>query len=274
MNGNDPGLLFSDLITGLLEFLPRLVLGVAILVVGWVAVRVVAAVVRRILVRVGLDRIARRAGLQATLEQAQIRREPSDLIALLVFWIGLLSILLLALETLGLGLALAPLRDLLAFLPRVFAGVLVLLAGVALAQVLERAVEAGSAGLGIEYSRQLGRVVRWLILVVTVIVAVQQLGIDLSVLTQTIVNLMTILIAGLALTFALGGREVARNALAGYYARELFSPGDQLLLDGQEGTLEAIGPLNAEVSLGEDLLMIPNRELIESRVVLRKAAGE
>ncbi len=274
MNGNDPGLLFSDLITGLIEFLPRLVLGVAILVVGWVAVRVVAAVVRRILVRVGLDRIARRAGLQATLEQAQIRREPSDLIALLVFWIGLLSILLLALETLGLGLALAPLRDLLAFLPRVFAGVLVLLAGVALAQVLERAVEAGSAGLGIEYSRQLGRVVRWLILVVTVIVAVQQLGIDLSVLTQTIVNLMTILIAGLALTFALGGREVARNALAGYYARELFSPGDQLLLDGQEGTLEAIGPLNAEVSLGEDLLMIPNRELIESRIVLRKAAGE
>ena len=108
-----------------------------------------------------------------------------------------------------------------------------------------------------------------LLLVVTVILAVDQLGFNLTLLTETFTNLLTVVVAGLVLAFALGARGVTGNVLAGYYAREQFSLGEHVVVDDQEGTLEAIGTLNAEIAVGEDRIFIPNARMIESQVRVR-----
>jgi small-conductance mechanosensitive channel len=77
-------------------------------------------------------------------------------------------------------------------------------------------------------------------------------------------NLVTLMVGGLALAFGLGGRDVARNVLAGFYAREQFATGDTLLIDGEEGTLEGIGTLNTEIHVDEVRLIVPNTRLTEA----------
>ncbi len=66
---------------------------------------------------------------------------------------------------------------------------------------------------------------------------------------------------------------MARSVLAGYYARETYELGGRVVIEEVEGTLEAIGTLNAEVSVGEDRLVIPNSRLTGGIVRVRGSGG-
>jgi small-conductance mechanosensitive channel len=189
---------------------------------------------------------------------------------MIAFWLVFLSFLMIALETAGLARAITPLQGLVSFLPLLLAAALVLIVGAVLAQFLGRLTQATAASMGVEYHEKFGQAIRWLLLVVTAIVAVEQLGIDLTLITDTLTNLLTIAAASIALAFALGSKDVVRNVLAGFYARELYALGDTLVIDDEEGTLEGISTLNAEVFRGNEKLVIPNSKLIESRVLVRK----
>ena len=255
-----------NLTTQAVSYLPVLLTAVVILFVSWVIARVLAAVTRRMAIHLGVDSYVQQSGLATGLTQAKIERPPTELLAALVFWLVILSGVLLTLDHLGLSDALVPLQSLITFLPRIFAAILILIVGAVLAQWVGQAIQAAVASMGVEFHRQIGRGVRFVLLLAVGIITLQQLGLDLSLFTGTFINLITIGAAGIALAFALGGREIVHNILAGYYAKEVFSTGDRLLLDKTEGTLESIGALNAEISIGEDVLVVPNSQLIDKKV--------
>jgi hypothetical protein len=116
------------------------------------------------------------------------------------------------------------------------AAILILVIGAWLAQVLGKVAQAAVASMGVEFHEGIGQVMQGLLLVDTAVLAVEQLGLNLTFLTDALTNLLTIVAAGLALAFGLGDRDVTRNVLAGYYARDQFAPGDGLVVDGEVGT--------------------------------------
>lgn len=260
----------AELINGVIGYLPTLLLALAILIGGWLLARLLGVLTRRLARRVGVDAAVERSGLADGLAQAQITRSASELIGLLIFWLVFLSFLPITLEKMGLSIAVAPLHALVGYLPRLLAAILVMIVGSLIAQTLGRGTQAAAVGMGVEFHQGIGQLVRGTLLVISVIIAVEQLGFDIKLLTDTFTNLLTIAIAGLALAFGLGGREVVRNVLAGYYAREMFSPGDRLLIDGAEGILEGIGTLNSEISLVKERLVIPNIQLTETSIRIIK----
>jgi small-conductance mechanosensitive channel len=264
----------EDMITGAITFFPRLLTTLFILLLGWLLARLITSVVRRLAERIGLERILEQTGINAGLAKAQIERSGAELLALLLFWIVFLNFLLVGLENLGLTAAIAPLRNLISYLPRLLAVLVTLTAGVLLAQFLGRAAQAALSSMGVEFHQEVGQGVNILLIIMVVIVVLKQLGIDASIMTSILTNVITIIIAGLALAFGLGGREVARNVLAGYYAREQFAAGAAIVIDGEEGTLEGIGTLNAEIRVADGRIIIPNTRLTESIIKLRDSPAQ
>ncbi len=261
---------FDNMVTGAITFFPRLITTVLILLVGWLIARLIATVIRRLAERLQVEKLLEQTGVNAGLERAGIDRTGTELLASLFFWIVFLNFLLIALENLGLTAAVEPLRNLIAFLPRLLAALATLVAGVLLAQFLGRAAQAAMSSMGVDFHEQVGQGVNILLIVMIVIVVLEQLGIDASIMTNIFTNVLTIIVAGLALAFGLGGRGVARNVLAGYYAREQFMTGDTVIIDEEEGFLEGIGTLNAEIRVGEARLIIPNTRLTETAVKVRE----
>lgn len=80
---------------------------------------------------------------------------------------------------------------------------------------------------------------------------------------------MAIVIAGLVLAFAWGGREVARNVLAGHYVRENYRMGDHLAVDGYAGRVEEVGTLSSRLATEDGSVMVPNSRLVETSVEVR-----
>lgn len=256
----------TGLFTGIVGFFPSLLLGLVLLALGWLLARLIRGFVLRVADRVGFDKIIERTGLTGGLRQAQINQTPSSLVAALLYWIILLNFLLTALRHIGLDEAIQPLEKFIDFLPSVITGLVTLILGALLVQFISRAVQGALAGVGIDFHQALGNIVRLLLMTIVVIIVIEQMGLDVTLLTNLFTSVLTIIVAGLALAFGLGGRGVARNVLAGFYARELFSIGDVIEIDGLEGTLEGIGTVNAEVQIGADRISVPNTRLTEDIV--------
>ncbi|MCP5097546.1 MAG: hypothetical protein GY943_18525, partial [Chloroflexi bacterium] len=183
----------SDMITGSMSYLPRLLTSILILLVGWLISKLIAGLVKRLADRLHLENLLARTGVKAGLDKAEIKRSGSEIIALLLFWIVFLNFILIGLENLGLEAAVVPLRNLIAYLPRLLAAFVTLTAGVLLAQFLGRAAQAAMSGMGVEFHEEVGQGVNMLLIIMVVIVVLEQLGIDATVLTTVFTNVLTII---------------------------------------------------------------------------------
>lgn len=260
---------FSNMVANAIDYVPRLLTVFIILLAGWLLAKFIATVVQRLAEKARLEDLLERTGIKAGLERAQIKRSGTQLLGMLLYWIIFLNFILIALESLGLDAAVEPLRNLIAFLPRLLAALATLTAGVLLAQFLGRAAQAAMSSMGVEFHQEVGQGVNVLLIVMIVIVVLEQLGINASIMTNIFTNVITIAVAGLALAFGLGGRDVARSVLSGYYAREQFEMGDRVIIDGEEGILEAIGTLNAEIRVGSERLIVPNTVLTDTAIKVK-----
>ena len=265
---------FGNMVASAINYIPRLVTALIILLAGWLLAKIIANLVQRLGQKLHLENLLERTGIKAGLEKAQIKRSGTQLVGLLLFWIIFLNFILIALESLGLNAAVEPLRGLIAFLPRLLAALATLTAGILLAQFLGKAAQAAMSSMGVDFHQEVGQGVNILLIVMIVIVVLEQLGIDANIMATIFTNVITLAVAGLALAFGLGGRDVTRNVLAGYYAREQFEMGDHLVIDGEIGTLEAVGTLNAELRMGSERLIIPNTVLTETAVKVKNPGWE
>lgn len=265
----------TNLLLGVVSFVPKLFVSTLILILGHFLSKLIGRAVQRVAERVGLDKMVERTGLAGGLKQANIQSTASGVLGQFIYWIIFLNFLLLALESLGIAAAVEQLRLLIAYLPRLLAALFVFLAGALVAQFLGRASQAAVASMGIEFHQAIGGAVRGLVLIMAVIISIQRLGVDVTILQESFITMLAIVLAGLALAFGLGGRDVARNVLAGYYARDVYQIGDTVMIDGQEGVLIGIGSLNSEVETERGRLIVPNTRLTDDTIlIVSRKAGE
>jgi small-conductance mechanosensitive channel len=255
-----------DVTNALAAFIPGLIAALVILVLGWLVARLLRLVIEQVLRRAGIDRLAERGGIGEALKEVNIQTNISHLVGQLAFWIIFLFFLQSATESLGLEAASEPLRALVLYLPRLLGAGVVLLAGMALSSLAAKAVEAAAIGAGLDVGRVLGRLAQLVVVALVLVIALDQLGFNSEVMSSLLSNALAAILAGGALAFALGGRDVAANILAAYYAKDLFELGEFVSVDGIEGTLESIGPVKATIATENGLVSIPNSALTTKSV--------
>jgi small-conductance mechanosensitive channel len=257
----------DELVTWLALFLPRLFSALVLLLIGWLFGRLAAGILRRLAKRLGSERRLASTGLPQALAQAGFKVEVSDVLARLVFWLIVLAFGLPAADALGLQSAADGLRTLIGYIPSLIGAILVFVGGVVLARLAGQAVQAFATGAGLDMARGLGRAVRTFLLALTVVLAVGQLGFKVAFLGDAMVNLVVVSVAVLGLTFALGGRDIVRNLLAGFYAREIYALGQAIQVEEYRGTLETVDTLKATLATEEGRVTVPNALLIDRIVV-------
>jgi Conserved TM helix len=124
-------------------FVPKLVGFLVILLIGYIVAKILEKVVNGVLERVGFDRWVERGSLKAAL--ARSRFDASDILAKLTFWTVFLIALQLAFGAFGPNPVSDLLHGLIAYLPRIFVAVVILVIAAALAKV---ATELLTATLG------------------------------------------------------------------------------------------------------------------------------
>lgn len=190
----------SDGLSSVATFVPKLLLFLVIVVIGWIVAKAVAKVVDRVLEKVGFDRAIERGGVGAALARSQY--DPSDILAKLVYYAILLFTLQLAFGVFGPN----PISDLItsviAFLPKAFVAIVIIVVAAAIAKAVRDLIE-GSLG-ALSYSRVLANAASIFILALGVIAALNQVGIATTVTTPVLIAVLAT-VAGVIVVGAGGG---------------------------------------------------------------------
>lgn len=260
MSDNGFVLEFSQLLasfkTRVVAAVPHLVFCLFVVVGGLIVAFLLRAGIRR-LVR-GLSRVIPARGGR-TLDADDLN-SAADWISGLGFWIVLLFFLTIATEILGLTVLTTWLGGLTTYLPRVLAAVLIGFVGFFVARAGRDIVVRTSSSAGFVYSDALGKATQSTILLVTLIVAIRQLGIEIQFLTASLLILLSSLLAGGALAFGLGAKPIMSNILSSYYLQKAYRIGQQIRIGSAEGKIVQITPTSVILETEEGRLMIPAKK--------------
>ncbi len=251
------------------NYLPSLLGATLLLAAGYLFAKLFTRLLQQGVERLGFDKLIAETGMTRALEQAKLTKKPSELLGRIVYWLIMLNLVIIVLRILGLDIIAEPLDQVISYLPQILIALIILVAGIIAAQFMGRVIQAAVASMGVEFSEAVGQLVQFLLIVMVVIISLQVVGLDVTIFTNLIINTFTIIVAGLALAFGLGGRGLAQNVLAGYYAREMFTEGDMILLAEQEGVLIGIGTINCELLVQNERLVLPNTHLTDGQVRIK-----
>ena len=256
--------------TKIANFNPNLFGALVVVLLGFVVAKLLDALLSKLLAKLGLDRLMGGTGLTKILARVGIQVPISTLIGKIVYWFVLLVFLVSAAQSLGLDRVSSALDLLTVYLPKVFGALLVLLAGVLLAQVLNGLVRGAAESVGFDYAGGLGRVTQGLVIIISISVAISQLEVKTDLLNHVIVIVLITVGLAIALAMGLGSREIAGQILAGIYVRELYQVGQEVRIGEVEGQIEEIGTVKTTLLTDEgELVSISNRILLEQHVTSR-----
>jgi small-conductance mechanosensitive channel len=269
----------DEIQSSLSTWLPAILGALLLLLLGWIVARIGQAVIVRLLRRLGLDRLADRTGITRGLTTIGVQNSLSYVLARLTYWLILIFFILLSLGALGLTeVVTSSLNSFFAFLPNLVVATAIFLVGAFIASVIGDAITAMTIQSNIPSGRVLGQAVRYSLLLVVVILALDELGVQTTILTTIIIVSVAAVALGLALAFGLGNRQLAHGIMAGFHAREEFSTGQSLTVGDYSGRLVRIGATKTLLETSEGQVSIPNVVLLNEVVRLRpsddKAAEE
>jgi small-conductance mechanosensitive channel len=260
--------LWEETLGSIFTWLPNLLGALVLLLVGWLVARLVQFVVGGLLRRLRLDALTERVGISRMLSNAGLDPSIGNLLARLTYWLILFIFVLAAAESVGLIGISEMLNRLVGYLPNVLAAALILLLGSLIAQVVGDALRGMANQAGVAAGPALGQIVRYTLLVFTIILALGQLGIQTDLLTIAASALVIATTLALALAFGFGSRDLARNIMAGYHAKEAFQEGQQLSVRNHSGQLLSIGPVKATIKTKDGMVSLPNSVLTEEEVTV------
>ncbi len=162
-------------------FVPKLLLFLVIVAISFLVAKVLAKAVNAILERVGFDRAVERGGIKQAL--AKSKYDASDIVAKLAYYAVLLIGLTLAFDVFGPNAISAYLAAMVAYLPRIFVALVIVVFAAAAAKVVKDLLGNMLGGLG--YGNILATVASGLILGIGVFAALSQLQIAPQIVHDT-----------------------------------------------------------------------------------------
>jgi len=193
-----------------------------------------------------------------------VRERPiSDIVGTVVFWAVLLFFIATATNALGLPLLSAAVARVSVFVPRVFAAVLIVVAGLVIGNLARGAVTAAATGAGTAFAPALGQIVRLSIVTAAVLIAVAELGVDITLLTAVFSVAFAALLGGFALAFGLGARTAISNIIGSHYLRQTYELGQMVRVGGIEGTIAALTPTAVILEVPGGRMVVPAKQFDE-----------
>ena len=194
-------------------FLPRMIVAVAILIVGWLVAKALQFVVTRGLKAVRFHDMMEAAGLDDFLEKGGIKKSTVGVLGLMVYWLAILVTLLTTFNVLGLSALSTLFHRVADFVPNVVIAVLTLTIGLYFARFVADAVTTYTRNVGMVDSDLVGRLTRYAIAAFVVMLAIGQLNIPDRLFDSALLIMFGGAVLALALAFGLGGQKWAADKL-------------------------------------------------------------
>ena len=257
---------FRALYQAAVEYVPEMVVAVTLILFGWL----IAWLLRRIAIRflARLNRLIPQRAKTADTVDDGVEGLASRVISGVVFWGVLLFFVAAATAELGLPVITEAITSLAHYLPRVLGAAVILFSGLVLGSLARSATISAADKAGFDYAKVLGQVSKIAVLLLSVVIALEQLGVDSNLLMLGLIIVLGSFIGGGALAFGLGARTAASNVIASHYLNDTYEVGQRIRVADIEGRIVEIKSTGVVIDTTEGRVFVPAKEFSESTSIL------
>jgi len=203
----------KEIVSKLGTAISKLIFGLLVFIVGWIIAKVFKILAAKLLKMCKIDKLVEDSGFREILLRGQITKEPSELLASVIYWLLVIVVVFLAINVAGVPIPSEVIGNLLAFIPKIIIGIILFIASLLVGNIVEGVVNTAAGNAGIQKPYILGRTAKTVIIIFGVVLALDEMGIGENFVT----SVFNIILASGALAFALalglGAKDVVKKWL-------------------------------------------------------------
>ncbi len=256
-----------EMLNDFAQFLPKLLLALVLLIIGYVIAKVLSKLVRIIFDKLGVNNLLEKSGFTSQLLRAGIKASPGVFAATLTFWLTMLFVIKIAAQSASIQDISDIIIAIISFMPNALTAALIMLFGFIVADVIKNAVFNALDQMGLEYARTLSKVIFGFIFILILTVALSKINIQTELLNATVQIMLGALALALAIALGLGLKRMAGSIVSGVYSRDIYKIGTELEFEGETMTISGIGPVTTKLKRQDGgFVIIPNEKLISEPI--------
>jgi hypothetical protein len=189
-------------------FLPRLLLAVVVLIIGWLIAKLVRFAIVKALHAINFNVVTEKAGIDHFLSQGGADIDTIRVLGGLFYWLVILAALMVAFNSLDLAYVTDLIGRIVLYVPRVMVAVVILVFGAYFARFIATALATYLRNIGAREAGLMGRFALYAIMAFVIMIALDQIGLG-DVIRETFLVIVAAIALALALAFGLGGTKRA-----------------------------------------------------------------
>ena len=254
----------SEIWQAIVNFSPKLLLVILVLLIGWISVKIVAYIVKKALKLTKIHKWEDKLNEIEIFHQSEFKINLEKLIISAIKWIVALLIIIIVSDILGLEVISQEIGNLIRYLPKLFSALAIFMIGVYIASIIRNAVNSLFKSFNLGGSKFIGNIIFYVLVVIITITALNQAGVDTGIITNNLTLILGALLFAFTLAFGLGSKEIIQRLLFGFYTRKTLSVGDVIKIGDVKGKIAAIDNINLILQTKEGKQVFPIKIINDS----------
>ncbi|WP_417317794.1 mechanosensitive ion channel family protein [Emcibacter sp.] len=226
---------FQEISQQAVNYAPQLAGALALLLAGVLIAHFLKLATKKLVQ--GLDFLFKRTDKVDGYKRERLKRSYSVITSQIVFWAVLMFFIAASANLLGWKMFTGWMDSLIVFLPSLITGLLIILAGFLLGNAARSGILSTAASADITQGPLLAKIAQIFILCSSIIIGVEQVGLNVHFLTTIIVVTIGLLLAGATLAFGLGARTFVENILGAQNIRKHARIGEHMYIGDHDGEI-------------------------------------
>ena len=185
--------LTADLLKQFFSAVPKVLLALVIIIVGIIISKIIAGIVKRLLGKIGVDRLGEKLSEIDIVQQSNVSIKISSILSKFIYYILLLFFMIASAEALGMPAISNLVSDIINFIPNLIVAIIMLILGLLVAEALKNIVLTALKSLGIPSANMISSFIFYFILITVFVSALRQAAVE----TEFLETNLSILIAGI-----------------------------------------------------------------------------
>ncbi|PCI06170.1 MAG: small-conductance mechanosensitive channel [Flavobacteriaceae bacterium] len=255
--------------SGFLDFIPKALLAIAFFIVAIVVLKIVNFVLSKVLKVTNIDSLTTKLNEAELFGKSDFTVQPSVIILKFVKFLVIMIFVIIGAEKLGLHMITEGIGSFIAYLPVLITALLIFVVGVYLGSVVKGAILNTFKSLEISGSSLVSNIAFYAIVVIVTITALNQAGIDTSMITSNLTMIVGAMLASFTIAFGLGARDVILRLLLGFYTRKNIGIGQSVEIGEIKGVVTAIDNITLSIKTEDGIIMLPIKDVVDSEIKLK-----
>lgn len=257
----------------LVQFSPRVLGAIAVLLIGWVFARFLRRILKKVLHKIGTNKLSDYINDMSLFGERSVKISLSNIVSTFVYYFLMLMVWVAATDVLGIPAITDLLQSIIDYLPNLIVAFIYLLIGIFLADMARKFVLTTLISLGIPSSRLIAGFIFYFLIINILLGALTQAKIN----TEFIAGNISIILGGIVLAFAIGyglaSKDVAGNLISSFYWKDKFNIGDTIIIEDVQGRIQKIEKSHLVLERNDHSTVIVPMSKISKNIVSVSRSG-